>query len=136
MDLNKKRTKTLKGKPRFSDFNLVPDDWGADVHPWLSVLAKAYPFLEELRLKRMTVCYSLQIFELSSTEGPEVGLYLFRRVAHSKILVCGGDGTAGWVLDAIEKQSYVSPPPIAILTVGTGSDLARVLNWGGGLGSV
>nr|KAJ0203559.1 hypothetical protein LSAT_V11C500244220 [Lactuca sativa] len=136
MDLNKKRIKTLKGKPRFSDFNLVPNDWGADVHPWLSVLAKAYPFLEELRLKRMTVWYSLQIFELSSTEGLEVGLYLFRRVPHSRILVCGGDGIAGWVLDAIEKQSYVSPPPIAFLPAGTGNDVARVLNWGGGLGSV
>ncbi|KAL7596387.1 hypothetical protein Lser_V15G31380 [Lactuca serriola] len=54
------RSVTLKGKLRFSDFNLVPEDWGSDVHPWLSVLAKAYPFLEELRLKRMTVCYSLQ----------------------------------------------------------------------------
>nr|KAJ0192337.1 hypothetical protein LSAT_V11C800443930 [Lactuca sativa] len=62
----------------------------------------------------------VQIYELSSTEGPEIGLYLFRRVPHFRILVCGGDGTAGWVLDAIEKQN----------------DLARVLNWGGGLGSV
>nr|KAJ0187119.1 hypothetical protein LSAT_V11C900461420 [Lactuca sativa] len=66
------RSVTLKGKPRFSDFNLVPEDWGADVHPCLSVLAKAYPFLEELRLKRMAVCYSLQvvnssIFALSNT---------------------------------------------------------------------
>nr|KAJ0211977.1 hypothetical protein LSAT_V11C400194150 [Lactuca sativa] len=66
------RSVTLKGKPRFSDFNLVPEDWGADVNPWLSVLAKAYPFLEELRLKRMGVCYSLQvvnssIFALSNT---------------------------------------------------------------------
>ncbi|KAA8519890.1 hypothetical protein F0562_014200 [Nyssa sinensis] len=46
---------TLKGKPRFSDFNLVPPNWGADIHSWLVVFASAYPFLEELRLKRMTV---------------------------------------------------------------------------------
>lgn len=45
----------LKGKPRFSDFNLVPDNWGADIHHWLVVFASSYPFLEELRLKRMTV---------------------------------------------------------------------------------
>lgn len=46
---------TLKGKPRFSDFSLVPDNWGADIHHWLVAFAAAYPFLEELRLKRMTV---------------------------------------------------------------------------------
>ncbi|XP_073058681.1 protein TRANSPORT INHIBITOR RESPONSE 1-like isoform X1 [Primulina eburnea] len=45
----------LKGKPRFSDFNMLPRDWGADVNPWLVMFAKVYPFLEELRLKRMTV---------------------------------------------------------------------------------
>ncbi|XAR66387.1 hypothetical protein NMG60_11012606 [Bertholletia excelsa] len=49
------RSVTLKGKPRFSDFNLVPENWGADIHQWLVVFAGAYPFLEELRLKRMTV---------------------------------------------------------------------------------
>nr|KAJ0223905.1 hypothetical protein LSAT_V11C200066730 [Lactuca sativa] len=62
----------------------------------------------------------VQIYELSSIEGPEIGPYLFRRVPHFRILVCGGDGTSGWVLDAIEKQN----------------DLARVLNWGVGLGSI
>ncbi|PIA34378.1 hypothetical protein AQUCO_03800173v1 [Aquilegia coerulea] len=46
---------TLKGKPRFSDFNLVPPNWGADIHPWLLIFASAYPFLEELRLKRMVI---------------------------------------------------------------------------------
>lgn len=45
----------LKGKPRFSDFNLLPQDWGANVHAWLVMFAEVYPFLEELRLKRMTV---------------------------------------------------------------------------------
>ncbi|XP_051128865.1 protein TRANSPORT INHIBITOR RESPONSE 1-like [Andrographis paniculata] len=46
---------TLKGKPRFSDFNMLPHDWGANVHSWLLTFAQVYPFLEELRLKRMIV---------------------------------------------------------------------------------
>ncbi|KAI4342954.1 hypothetical protein MLD38_027513 [Melastoma candidum] len=49
------RSVTLKGRPRFSDFNLVPQNWGAHVYPWLLMFADCYPFLEELRLKRMTV---------------------------------------------------------------------------------
>ncbi|KAH6790534.1 F-box/RNI-like superfamily protein [Perilla frutescens var. frutescens] len=46
---------TLKGRPRFSDFNMLPSDWGANVHSWMVMFAKVYPFMEELRLKRMTV---------------------------------------------------------------------------------
>eukprot|EP00249_Psilotum_nudum_P019266 c27171_g2_i3 orf=738-2528(-) len=49
------RSVTLKGKPRFADFDLLPPDWGAHVLPWITAFADAYPFLEELRLKRMTV---------------------------------------------------------------------------------
>lgn len=49
------RSVTIKGKPRFSDFSLVPADWGANIHSWLVAFASAYPSLEELRLKRMTV---------------------------------------------------------------------------------
>ncbi|KAF3574683.1 hypothetical protein F2Q69_00063467 [Brassica cretica] len=49
------RSLTLKGKPHFADFNLVPHEWGGFVHPWIVSLAKARVGLEELRLKRMVV---------------------------------------------------------------------------------
>ncbi|KAG9128742.1 hypothetical protein Leryth_021466 [Lithospermum erythrorhizon] len=45
----------LKGKPHFADFNLVPEGWGGCVHPWVSAMARGYPWLEEIRLKRMVV---------------------------------------------------------------------------------
>ncbi|XP_058737613.1 protein AUXIN SIGNALING F-BOX 2-like [Vicia villosa] len=46
---------TLKGKPHFADFSLVPHGWGGFVYPWIEALAKSRVGLEELRLKRMVV---------------------------------------------------------------------------------
>lgn len=49
------RSVELKGKPHFADFNLVPDSWGGYFYPWIVALATAYPWLEEIRLKRMVI---------------------------------------------------------------------------------
>ena len=62
-------------------------------------------------------------------------LYVFRHIPRYKILVCGGDGTIGWVLqclDNVGQDSICQSPACAIVPLGTGNDLARVLRWGPG----
>ncbi|KAI3819280.1 hypothetical protein L1987_13106 [Smallanthus sonchifolius] len=70
----------LKGKPHFADFNLVPEGWGGFVYPWIVEIARGYPWLEEIRLKRMVVtdeCLEMisksfknfKVLVLSSCEG-------------------------------------------------------------------
>ncbi|XP_045508827.1 diacylglycerol kinase eta [Colias croceus] len=70
-----------------------------------------------------------QVFELSGA-GPRLGLRLFRHFAPLRVLVCSGDGSVGWVLQEIDKLDMHRQVQTAVLPLGTGNDLARVLGWG------
>ncbi|KAL4707128.1 hypothetical protein ACJJTC_018863 [Scirpophaga incertulas] len=70
-----------------------------------------------------------QVFELSGA-GPRLGLRLFRHFAPLRVLVCSGDGSVGWVLQEVDKLDMHRQVQTAVLPLGTGNDLARVLGWG------
>ncbi|XP_047334297.1 diacylglycerol kinase 5-like [Impatiens glandulifera] len=47
-----------------------------------------------------------------------------------KIIVAGGDGTAGWVLGVVSDLKLSKPPPIASVPLGTGNNLPFAFGWG------
>lgn len=77
-----------------------------------------------------------QVVDLRDGEPNHTLEMLFRLNIKYKVLACGGDGTAAWILSALDTIRERDPdayiPPLAILPLGTGNDLARTLGWGGG----
>ncbi|CAL8356420.1 unnamed protein product [Boreogadus saida] len=79
----------------------------------------------------------VQVFDLSKL-APSKALQLCTLLPPGsvRVLVCGGDGTVGWVLDAIDAMKLKGQDPfipqVTILPLGTGNDLANTLGWGSG----
>lgn len=71
-----------------------------------------------------------QVVDLDQGNAEEV-LQSFGTVPRFRVLACGGDGTIGWVLSLLDGAGFDYMPPLAILPLGTGNDLARALGWGG-----
>lgn len=49
---------------------------------------------------------------------------------HMRIIVAGGDGTAGWLLGIQGDMKLEHPPPIATMPLGTGNNLPYSFGWG------
>ncbi|CAL9082864.1 unnamed protein product [Musa acuminata var. zebrina] len=90
-----------------------------------------------------------QVFDLSVTKPSDFvqyGLAFLERLAdlgdycakatreNLRVMVAGGDGTVGWVLESLGElyvQNSEPVPPIGIIPLGTGNDLSRSFGWGG-----
>ncbi|XP_074564970.1 transport inhibitor response 1-like protein Os05g0150500 [Curcuma longa] len=79
------RAATIKGKPHFADFNLTITDWGGGAGRWIQSMAKGWPLLEELRLKRMVV----------SDDCLEIAARSFKNFRVLSLASCEGFSTAG-----------------------------------------
>eukprot|EP01103_Thecamoeba_quadrilineata_P010246 TRINITY_DN2152_c0_g1_i3.p1 TRINITY_DN2152_c0_g1~~TRINITY_DN2152_c0_g1_i3.p1 ORF type:complete len:500 (+),score=72.96 TRINITY_DN2152_c0_g1_i3:48-1502(+) len=72
-----------------------------------------------------------QVFDITQG-GPGPGLERYKNIPNVRILACGGDGTIGWILSQMDKINYEIFPPVGVLPLGTGNDLAQALGWGAG----
>ncbi|KAB5584666.1 hypothetical protein PHYPO_G00110120 [Pangasianodon hypophthalmus] len=92
---------------------------------------------EELLGDFRSLLNPVQVFDLSEI-APAKALQLCTLLPPGcvRVLVCGGDGTVGWVLDAIDAMKQKGQdqfiPRVTILPLGTGNDLSNSLGWGSG----
>ncbi|XP_063533927.1 diacylglycerol kinase epsilon [Cydia strobilella] len=73
----------------------------------------------------------IQVVDMAETAPESVVRWMPPR---ARVLVAGGDGTVAWALNVLHAAPHVKAS-VAILPMGTGNDLSRVLGWGAGLAS-
>ncbi|CAF0950543.1 unnamed protein product [Rotaria sordida] len=74
------------------------------------------------------------VYDLVKDRGPQKGLTENQHVRNLRIIACGGDGTVGWVLSALDtlQMQYMDFVSVGVIPLGTGNDMARFLGWGVG----
>ncbi|CAF0766224.1 unnamed protein product [Didymodactylos carnosus] len=74
------------------------------------------------------------VYDLVIDHGPEKGLEQNQYEKDLRIIACGGDGTVGWVLSALDKFQiqYADFISVGVIPLGTGNDMARFLGMGPG----
>ncbi|VDN25391.1 unnamed protein product, partial [Cylicostephanus goldi] len=121
---NKHKQPNRQSRKPTRQFIVKPNDWTA---------GPSQPLLGSKALH--TLCWLLnprQVFDITALKGPKYGLEVFRKViTQLRLLVCGGDGTVGWVLQTLDNLNWPAYPPMAIMPLGTGNDLSRCMGWGG-----
>ncbi|KAL5581896.1 hypothetical protein UlMin_014338 [Ulmus minor] len=66
-------------------------------------------------------------FEKLKVEGDEIGNNIKEKL---RLIVAGGDGTAGWLLGVVSDLKLSHAPPIATVPLGTGNNLPFAFGWG------
>ncbi|CAN1292706.1 Coronatine-insensitive protein 1 [Linum perenne] len=76
----------LKGKPRASMFNLVPEDWGGYLTPWVKEIAESFSCLTSVHFRRM-IARDSDLELLAKSRG--------KALHHLKLDICSGFSTDG-----------------------------------------
>uniref|UniRef100_A0AAG5DBT8 Diacylglycerol kinase n=1 Tax=Anopheles atroparvus TaxID=41427 RepID=A0AAG5DBT8_ANOAO len=122
-----------KVAPKVHLTGIIPPEWKAHWRPLIVVAnsKSGSSGADQVVALMRGILHPLQVFELGQ-HGPHEALQWAIHAAPTRcrILVAGGDGTVGWVLNTILQMKVEPHPEVAILPMGTGNDLSRVLGWG------